>query len=571
MWKASDVHKILRDPEYRGTIVSEDLFDEVQQKLDGRVTFVVTLLKKVDGSRCVVSHVADYGDGDALEREGEFVRDARPLLQPGETLEMYTGSAHLNELRHIPEDRIDKELSNDAAKEEEIYDRTTKKEYDNKPIVEMTALEAEEFWRDMGSLNEGLLHNARVLKKNYLGFALAVVLKSTGAKVIDFYVAEYGDEEGFSVVREHAKKIELGEGDTIETFVARLELNFDELNHKPVLQKALTRQFARKLVRECILPPGTTPANLEVLAMSAAHLLCGLGVVHEGFEAGQDLERFNDLLFGEPILTDTMIRIIRELLVATHMFESRAVLNPAFAFFLHDWRKSSYARLEVSHKLAASLCLTDVPADIDVRAPWPAWSLVVPDGLLDVARVWLLGLQPIVALKRDGTALLLGNARIAEEEFLEVVDQHDDFQERHEDDFYPRLERLDEATLSMLDSLVKGCCLALRSPEAFEKKRSSGSKRRQRSSPNFDQARYLLSAPVKIDLREHVRALLKKGHGVGPKVQFLVRGHWRNQACGPKQLLRKTIWIEPFWKGPEGSRILLRSHSVEDGAGRTLN
>lgn len=259
-----------------------------------------------------------------------------------------------------------------------------------------------------------------------------------------------------------------------------------------------------------------------------------------------------------------MIRLVRELTVVTHMFERSVALNPIFACFLHEWRESSYARLEVSHKLAASLCLTDVPDEVEVRAPWQAWSLVVPDGLLNIARVWMRGLEPIVALKRDGTALLLGDARIAEEELLEFVQARDeDFQQRHEDDFYPRLEKLDERVLAMLDSLVKGCCLALRSPEAFEKKRSLSRKKRRCVAPDFDQARYMLSAPVKIDLREHVRTLLRNGHGVGPKVQFLVRGHWRNQACGPKQSLRKTIWIEPFWKGPEETRILLRGHRVE--------
>lgn len=31
--------------------------------------------------------------------------------------------------------------------------------------------------------------------------------------------------------------------------------------------------------------------------------------------------------------------------------------------------------------------------------------------------------------------------------------------------------------------------------------------------------------------------------------QWLVRGHWRNQAHGEKLLLRKLIWIQPYLKG----------------------
>lgn len=35
------------------------------------------------------------------------------------------------------------------------------------------------------------------------------------------------------------------------------------------------------------------------------------------------------------------------------------------------------------------------------------------------------------------------------------------------------------------------------------------------------------------------------------KSRFIVRGHWRNQACGPGMHERKRIFIEPYWKGPD--------------------
>jgi hypothetical protein len=33
-------------------------------------------------------------------------------------------------------------------------------------------------------------------------------------------------------------------------------------------------------------------------------------------------------------------------------------------------------------------------------------------------------------------------------------------------------------------------------------------------------------------------------------VRTLVAGHWKTQPYGPKSTLRKTIWREPFWRGP---------------------
>jgi hypothetical protein len=35
--------------------------------------------------------------------------------------------------------------------------------------------------------------------------------------------------------------------------------------------------------------------------------------------------------------------------------------------------------------------------------------------------------------------------------------------------------------------------------------------------------------------------------------QHIVRGHFKEQPCGPKGQNRKTIWIEPYWRGPEGA------------------
>lgn len=45
--------------------------------------------------------------------------------------------------------------------------------------------------------------------------------------------------------------------------------------------------------------------------------------------------------------------------------------------------------------------------------------------------------------------------------------------------------------------------------------------------------------------------------------RFIVRGHWRDQACGENFSLRRKIWIKPFWKGPEMSEIVMRPYLVK--------
>jgi len=41
-----------------------------------------------------------------------------------------------------------------------------------------------------------------------------------------------------------------------------------------------------------------------------------------------------------------------------------------------------------------------------------------------------------------------------------------------------------------------------------------------------------------------------------------VRGHWKNQSYGPKQELRKHIWVAPYWRGPSYAELLERNYVV---------
>ena len=45
--------------------------------------------------------------------------------------------------------------------------------------------------------------------------------------------------------------------------------------------------------------------------------------------------------------------------------------------------------------------------------------------------------------------------------------------------------------------------------------------------------------------------------------RFVVRGHWRNQACGKRRKGRRRTWIAPFWKGPKNGPEILRNYYVE--------
>jgi hypothetical protein len=285
------------------------------------------------------------------------------------------------------------------------------------------------------------------------------------------------------------------------------------------------------VARELVLPELVSANNVEVMAMSVGlfnHVLTEPWDTEMPLEIGRAhrayvrlLRRFDPTWEPTPENLDKLKGNVRELGTPVH-----------FASFVSGWIKDCFARLEIGHRRAAALCLTDVPYDLELHAPWATWSLVVPDGLLgDVARLWCFDEHPQFVVMRDGSV--------------------------H--------SGLDDPLLTMVRNLARGAVLAM---EAAQAKTETSARpcpsvrRRVKGAPDFTQVRFKMSAPVNVDLREHVRTALAPNtqEGAKLKVQFLVRGHWRNQVHGPGNSLRKLTWIQPFWKGPEESRVLLRAH-----------
>lgn len=362
---------------------------------------------------------------------------------------------------------------------------------------------------------------------NHKGFIIDDETKSWWAAQVERSIESYGVEKSVDAAQTRF--------DEKERELTKAETELSETNSK--LNAALNKfreDFGfdhDDLVTVCLevsknvaTPPITSANNVEVGVMGLAHLFVRLRKV--GVPADWS---YLDAYKAKPEL-GKMLGFFGNLL--------RYVGEPLPPNFLLAWARSAYARLEIGHKIAASFCLTDVP-DGFVEAPWEAWSLVVPDGLLsDVARVWSVGLDPMLVLNREG-----------------------------------RRRELTRVEGDMVKCLVRSSALALANPDEFKKQRDHGgssrsSKGRHEGPPDLAQARYMISAPVEVDLRENVAAALEderlgRKHA-SPKVQFLVRGHPRMQVHGEGRTLRKKIWIQPFWKGPAEGRILLRPHRVDE-------
>jgi len=68
---------------------------------------------------------------------------------------------------------------------------------------------------------------------------------------------------------------------------------------------------------------------------------------------------------------------------------------------------------------------------------------------------------------------------------------------------------------------------------------------------------------VKHDFRDRVRDYVEGKSHSAPNVQVLVSGHHKMQPHGPGNSLRKLIWREPFWRGPEDAPIAIRPHKLD--------
>jgi hypothetical protein len=55
------------------------------------------------------------------------------------------------------------------------------------------------------------------------------------------------------------------------------------------------------------------------------------------------------------------------------------------------------------------------------------------------------------------------------------------------------------------------------------------------------------------DVRDAAREVAAGRAATCPAVKHIVRGHFRNQACGVGRLERKRLYIKPHWRGPDGT------------------
>ncbi|MGV9181799.1 hypothetical protein [Arcanobacterium canis] len=109
-----------------------------------------------------------------------------------------------------------------------------------------------------------------------------------------------------------------------------------------------------------------------------------------------------------------------------------------------------------------------------------------------------------------------------------------------------------DATLTMLGGALVSSWVLASQPTIGQTHREYSALRRA-GLPRRPDPLTITVATLRESLRAPGEPAEKAPGGRELSVRFLVRGHWRNQVCGPARSKRKPVWVAPFVKGPEGA------------------
>lgn len=254
---------------------------------------------------------------------------------------------------------------------------------------------------------------------------------------------------------------------------------------------------------------------------------------------------------------------------------------------LARWAHAGFQAVRyTSEKFAAMLMASKVSEDVSIHAPWPAFMLHMPPGLLwilddmgrrqDIDHVLVNFLADDKVRWWATTKCGVSSHRLCVTSELAARSRKDEVE-----DFYERAAADDAMALSpnkhtarlaeLIGRLIQGTCLtAAYTPDMQPQKvRGTASSIRPwrigRDGP--EAMTWRMGRDIREDCRPAVYAFLSGDKHASPTVQFMVIGHWRNQACGVGRAERRPTWIKAHWKGAIDAPINVRSHALSSEEG----
>jgi|WetSurMetagenome_2_1015567.scaffolds.fasta_scaffold15926_7 hypothetical protein len=243
------------------------------------------------------------------------------------------------------------------------------------------------------------------------------------------------------------------------------------------------------------------------------------------------------------------------------------------------WVEHGLPVIKVSPKYAAAAMATRTTPEVlaDLRPPWEAFMISMPKTevlyLFDnkekpypVSEIYVLcvdGKWSMLVSSPDSTISTWRSGVPPERLADEVIEEL-----KHEPLEFLRVSSKDDQTMSLTGRLVIAVVCGMTNQDhvvEVDKKTHDAYRNRRRSSKVPVARVYQINEPIFLDLVEAVRGYQlgthRKGHRLN--VQTMVTGHRKNQPHGPRQSLRKTIWVMPYWRGPEDAPIAVRPHAIK--------
>lgn len=252
-------------------------------------------------------------------------------------------------------------------------------------------------------------------------------------------------------------------------------------------------------------------------------------------------------------------------------------LRSAFAG-LH-WRHAGYNTITLTHSLAAALTLTDPPPAVegaDIKLPFNSFLLMLPEGVIGDQGGWVRIVE-FCSYHYNSVARGVWIRTMSQNMMYRICRVDGTDWEGETRWIEENVTQKDDHAMKLAGRLLRNFAAWIDSGAAMEREGRSKNRRKNKGKkdkkPHQHPTRWIMGREVKLrpELRQMARELAV-GKKVRPegwevRVRHVVRGHWRNQVCGPQRSLRKRIWIEPHWRGPEGSAAWAHVYKGEDRHG----
>ncbi len=152
---------------------------------------------------------------------------------------------------------------------------------------------------------------------------------------------------------------------------------------------------------------------------------------------------------------------------------------------------------------------------------------------------------------------------------------------RFGEDYPIQLENVDKMGVQTCTRIIANLCLYLQEMRAhadhklrFDHKKPHNARSEPRDAETPPPLLWCVGNEIKLD--RTIREAAMKASAVGGahavwklKSQLNVIGHYKSQPHGPKNSLRKTIWVKPYRKGPEDGVGVLKRYAA--GTGQTTS